>query len=307
MPIIKEEPLKKFDRNAFDFKEMKSEVSEAIVYDHKRDKVDDAKKRAIVDSRNYDDFKSRVAGCHLKSIHRAEFNAPPKFAFNRQVAPGIDACEGKRVASSSAVGPKALSAVRGPEGGIPKNGREFERVFRRCATAEEKVNLVKTLDEPSYVRLFGRELDAQVLMQILMAIDEVSGTAVAPPGTAHLFLGSLARQCPSSTSMAASFLIPTERTIVARLLAREQVAGIIGQDEIVTICAVLGVQPSSVVTAAAQVDASTLFVQEASGSKGDASRDDSSNLSSNGASGATTVLLANTDSTPGAGTIELMD
>ena len=30
-------------------------------------------------------FRSRVAGCHLKPIHKNEFNAPPKFAFNRRL------------------------------------------------------------------------------------------------------------------------------------------------------------------------------------------------------------------------------
>lgn len=322
MPICKEDPLRKYNPDAFDFNDMKGEVSEAIEFDWKRDKVDDAKKRAIVDSKNYDDFKSRVAGCHLKPIHRAEFNAPPKFAFNRQVGPsaGLDWLSEKKVVSfSTAVSQEALSAIRGRGGGAPRNGREFERELRRCKTSEEKVVLVKSLDELSYARLFGRELDAEVLRQLLIAFDEVSGNSVAPPGTSQSFLCSLVRECPSSTAIAASFLIPLERNIIARLLARERRAGVMSQNEIVMVCAALGVHPSSVVAAAAQTGESTTVgdqvgesttatcggdVSEVSAAEGSGVRD--TTLAS-GASSLASVSDAHTDVALGAGAIELMD
>ncbi|CAK8996424.1 Vacuolar protein sorting-associated protein 35 [Durusdinium trenchii] len=39
-----------------------------------QDTIDDAKKRAITTTASYDEFKSRVAGCMLKPIHKNEFN-----------------------------------------------------------------------------------------------------------------------------------------------------------------------------------------------------------------------------------------
>ena len=52
-----------------------------------QDTIDDAKKRAITTTASYDEFRSRVAGCMLKPIHKSEFNAPPKFSFNRPLGP----------------------------------------------------------------------------------------------------------------------------------------------------------------------------------------------------------------------------
>merc|ERR1711935_108507 len=108
---------------------MKTEVSQAMQFDYHRDKVDDTKKKAIHDSRNYDDFKARVAGCHLKPIHRKEFNAPPKFASNRQ---SESAASTAGISSSAGVSQEALSGLRA-ERGAPKSGREFERELRRCS------------------------------------------------------------------------------------------------------------------------------------------------------------------------------
>lgn len=62
MPIIKEERLtRNLDTASFD--SVKKQVVGGIYEDWKRDTVDNAKKRAIYNSRNYDDFKSLVAGC----------------------------------------------------------------------------------------------------------------------------------------------------------------------------------------------------------------------------------------------------
>lgn len=251
MPIIKEEPLNKYDPSSFSFAKVKGEVSNAVLEDWKHDKVDNAKKRAIYDCKNYDEFKQRVAGCTLKPIHRNEFNAPPKFAFNRQVldhkradGPG-EIRSGAELAATAGVGLHLPSAQRG----AVRNGREFERELRRCTSQQERVALLQGLDGKETARLFRHELDAEVLRQLLVALDEINTAAAT--GTGRRFLAALAAHCPASTATAASFLTAAEKEIVARLLIREAELQPEDQGDDVRICAALGVPPGMVAAMAA--------------------------------------------------------
>uniref|UniRef100_A0A7S4Q3U2 Dynein attachment factor N-terminal domain-containing protein n=1 Tax=Alexandrium monilatum TaxID=311494 RepID=A0A7S4Q3U2_9DINO len=255
MPLIQEEPLNKYDPSTFRFTKCKTEVSQAMQEDWKHDKVDDAKKRAIYDSRNYDEFKARVAGCTLKPIHRNEFNAPPKHAFNRSAnatrAPGQQA----QGASSGPVGAMEQAGLPQPGKAVIKTGREFDRELRRCSSPEDKVALLLRLEDGDFARLFGRELDAEVLRQLILALDTTLGSAAAPLGSAQRFFSALVVHCPSSAATAASFLINEERAAVARLLAREsRSAGGAAPADNVRVCAALGVPPQMLDAAVAQVE-----------------------------------------------------
>jgi len=248
MPIIKEDRLTSYDADKFSFDKMKGEVADGLKDDWKRDKIDDAKKRAITTTASYDEFKSRVAGCMLKPIHKNEFNAPPKFAFNRQTeerkggykAEGVPTAVVARVKSSSST----ASGIRNP--------REMDRELRRRATAEEKASLVVDhLDSPEKVqKIFGRELDAEVFTSLLQALDE-AGHSV-PAGTSRRLLRDLAERCPSSASQVAAFFTAKEHGLVARLLAKGKADP--SDPEIVRVCASLGVMPSMVAAAAASLD-----------------------------------------------------
>lgn len=260
MPILKEDPFHKYDPAAVDFGRMKGEVASGIQDDWKRDKVDDAKKRAITTSTNYDDFKSRVAGCTLKPITRNEFNAPPKFAFNRQVIDGqVASTAGIYGASaSSQVRPQGagagaaarLATTATEQGGVEKlrNARELEREFRRCASVEEKVAILEQLDGDACARFFRKEVDAEFLRRMLLTFEEAEAAGLGQRGVARRLLAALAVRCAGPTQTAASFLIAADRAIAAGLLARDP-ATEAGED--VRICAALGMPPSSVAAAAA--------------------------------------------------------
>eukprot|EP00403_Amphidinium_massartii_P041052 CAMPEP_0178444870 /NCGR_PEP_ID=MMETSP0689_2-20121128/39805_1 /TAXON_ID=160604 /ORGANISM="Amphidinium massartii, Strain CS-259" /LENGTH=246 /DNA_ID=CAMNT_0020069265 /DNA_START=67 /DNA_END=803 /DNA_ORIENTATION=- len=246
MPIIKEDPLHRYD--PLNFKQVKGEVTEAMDFDWKRDKVDDAKKKAIYDSRNYDDFKARVAGCTLKSIHRNDFNQPPKFNFNKQT-PGKDG-SGVANAATTGVSEEVLSAVRQSAAGskaapsaVPKSSREFERALRRQTTAAGKVALLEQLDEDSCAALFGRELDAEVLRQVLLALEKVAaaGEAASAGSVTRQFFGSLTRSCPNSVKMSVSFLTASERNIISDLLCPFPASQGETSEEDALICEAFGV------------------------------------------------------------------
>ncbi|CAE8711650.1 unnamed protein product [Polarella glacialis] len=206
MPVIKEDPLQKYDASLFSFDRMKGEVTVAMKEDWKRDKIDDAKKRAIYDCRDYNEFKQRVAGCTLKPIAKNEFNAPPKFAFNRTVE-GSTAVSGGLVASPPSISPLDRQGRGSNAGQGPKNSREVDRELRRRGSAEEKAALVvdylSTGDD--VYRVFGRELDAEVFRQLLEALEQAGTAAAVPPGTAQRFLEHVVERCPGSAAQAAAF------------------------------------------------------------------------------------------------------
>lgn len=260
MPIIKEERLTttSYKPDAFDFKGIKEEVVDGMQFDWKRDKVDDAKKRAIYSSHNYDDFKQRVAGCTLKPIHKDEFNAPPKYFFNRRggetggyagAAAAAAALAGVEGGAKAAEGGERL---RRSERKLPRTGHEFEREMRRCAGAGEIVALLRCLDEDACAKLWGRDLDAEVLRASMVALDEAR-----EPGVARQFLANLTACCPTSVARASSFFGAEERQLAARLLARDRFAASHsgGAKEDVGICAALGVPPSLVAAAMAEAQA----------------------------------------------------
>mmetsp|Transcript_109867 Transcript_109867/g.154001 ORF Transcript_109867/g.154001 Transcript_109867/m.154001 type:complete len:268 (+) Transcript_109867:69-872(+) len=237
MPIIKEDRLQQYDANAFRFDKMKEEVADAVKEDWKRDTVDDAKKRAITTTSSYDEFRSRVAGCHLKPIHKNEFNAPAKFAFNRQVE------RSKEIPGSSALSTTVLEKAARSGGQTElRSIRDLDKELRRRRTAEDKAELVIHLSAEAVQRVFGREMDAEVFQQMLEALEQADRTTV-PPGTARRFLGDLATLCPSSTSQAAAFFSPEERGLIVRLLARDEVQP--DDPEIVRLCASWGITPTS--------------------------------------------------------------
>lgn len=274
MPIIQEDPLRKYDADAFDFKSMKGEVTDAMKHDWKRDKVDDAKKRAIHDSRSYDEFKDRVAGCTLKPIHRNEFNAPAKYTFNNRNALQQGQTSAAQLSTekplvpvmSTSLDDGALASAGRSSGKtigsqsaalsekVPRNGHEFERELRRRTTAEDKIRLIELVLEKSgsVSRLFSRELDGEMLRQVLIAFDTVLACGAIAPGLARRFFVALATDCPETITAACSFFDAEERSTLARILARDPATE---QGEDVRVCAAFGISPSSVAAAAAEVSA----------------------------------------------------
>jgi len=204
MPIIKEDPFHKYPSN---FNVLKEEVSEGMREDWKHELVDNTKKRAIKDARNYDDFKARVAGCELKPVNMHEFNAPPKFTFNKSAGgAGLRATPPMSQIVSSNISSGASTR------------RDFERRFRR-ESAEGKIALLRSLDAELCGEFFGRDMDPEVLRQLLVTLEEVgrNGTQVG----ARMLLAALSVSCPSAIVAASSFLTTSERGVVSQLLARE--------------------------------------------------------------------------------------
>jgi len=274
MPIVTEDPLRKYDSDDFSFKKMKGEVSEAMTFDWKRDKVDDAKKRAIGTSATYQVFKDRVAGCTLKPIHRNEFNSAPKYNFNTkypdEAGYGTAKPDVHRISASSQ--DTATKAMKQEASiftqKVPRNGHEFERELRRRLTFEDKMLLLDLVLEQGLVaKLFSQELDGETLRSLLTAFEESP-----PSGIARRFFGTLVVECPVSITTACSFLDKEERITIARLLAREPGAD---RGEDVRVCAAFGI-PMFIMDAASADAAKARSAEEPEAASTVPAADDSS-------------------------------
>jgi len=126
-----------------------SEVALASRQDWKHDTVDNAKKRAIQISRDYNEFKALVSGCTLKPIHKDEFNTPPTFKYNYAAPTSHDKSQdeqlGREIVPDSTVKMK-----------IPKNSGEFERDLRR---AKDKEGWLKSIPLESLKDIFKKNID----------------------------------------------------------------------------------------------------------------------------------------------------
>mmetsp|Transcript_2630 Transcript_2630/g.4584 ORF Transcript_2630/g.4584 Transcript_2630/m.4584 type:complete len:273 (+) Transcript_2630:108-926(+) len=265
MPIIKEERLRTYDPQAFKFDKMKEEVADAMKEDWKRDTIDDAKKRAITTTANYDEFKSRVAGCMLKPIHKNEFNAPPKFSFNRQV----EKSHSPYSVNGAVPTPLAERTTKSSSKGDIRSIRELDKELRRQRTAEERAQLVVHMTSDAVQRIFGREMDAEVFQKLLEALEQAD-RATVPQGTASRFLTDMATLCPSSTTQAAAFYSAEERKLITRLLARDKAQ--IEDPEVVRLCASWNITPSSLAAALAECEDGEA-TNSSEGASGGASKD----------------------------------
>eukprot|EP00746_Dinoflagellata_sp_MGD_P162977 gnl/MRDRNA2_/MRDRNA2_90771_c0_seq1.p1 gnl/MRDRNA2_/MRDRNA2_90771_c0~~gnl/MRDRNA2_/MRDRNA2_90771_c0_seq1.p1 ORF type:complete len:241 (+),score=60.30 gnl/MRDRNA2_/MRDRNA2_90771_c0_seq1:114-836(+) len=214
MPIIPEEPLKGLPK---DFGKMKNEVAEAARGDWKHGMVDDAKKKAIYAAKDYNDFKQRVAGCTLKPITRNEFNAPPKFAFNRSAASNSSSKSGGYAAQDTAK--STLSAGKA----LPKNGRLFDKEWRRLTSLglplADKVDLlVKIADAGIIPEVFGKELDPELLLKILQLLDNEEAVKDAPEGFPQIFTRKLAESCKESLSNAVAFFGADDKALLVKAM-----------------------------------------------------------------------------------------
>merc|ERR1712232_118423 len=212
----------------------------------------------IYDAKCYDDFKDRVATCTLKPIHRNEFNAPPKMSYNNRAErqavekPSVPLF-GTNSQRTTAYPSEKDSTGRGTTltEKMPRNGHEFERELRRRPTADAKLQLLhQVLDKRELVaKFFGREVDGEMLRQILAALQEVTDRGNSD-GIARRFFVTLVTECPVSIGAACSFLDAEERGVIARLLAQDRASD---EKEDVLVCAAFGMPPSSVAAAAASL------------------------------------------------------
>ena len=161
MAIIKEERLTwdKGGKNR-EFVAVRSDILSSHDEDKHLKRVDDAKKSAIVKSRDYDEFKDLVSTCHLKPIQKNEFNAPAKLISRNSLFNGRTANEGTGV---------VIKAI--------------ERCKEECAVSSQDfcAKFLRTSDKWSYLclhsdsqlcDLFSKAMDETLFAECVACVDE---------------------------------------------------------------------------------------------------------------------------------------
>ena len=187
---------------ALNLASLEREMVDALVEDKRHDRVDTMKKKAIVKSRDYDEFKAFVACAEdgLSGISRAELDELGKpqrgwETMNKANQMTTDKAKarrsrGKRRArdgSSGASGGGGKAAI-GAKDGLPANMAEFDREWKRhCKTGEKRRAYLATVGPANFAALFRLEIAPALLGQVLVALG--GDDAAAAPGDACLAWG----------------------------------------------------------------------------------------------------------------------
>ena len=163
MPIIKEERLTwdKGGKNR-EFTAVRTDILTSHQEDKHLKRVDDAKKSAIVRSRDYEEFKDLVSTCHLKPIQKNEFNAPAKLISRNSLFNGRIGNE----ASSVAVKVADISAENSAS-----TSQDFSSKFMRTSN---KWTFLASHTDAQLCEFFTQGMDLSLFAECIDCIDENS-------------------------------------------------------------------------------------------------------------------------------------
>jgi len=218
MVIIQEEKLGIFPSK---FDSIKKEVVDSAKDDWKRKEVDDAKKRAIYNSRNYDDFKQLVAGCTLKPIGKNEFNAPAKRKLmNRHVAQGSNLVNRSQASSDNPAPPRSGGAIGESISDKIKTLPDFEKHFRRSNGALGQWKFMAQLDPARFEKIFRPEIDGQLLSEMFVCLhagieEEEQGLETDPQAVLERLHGLVTLP---SAEFALNFMMEADRKTCRQIL-----------------------------------------------------------------------------------------
>jgi hypothetical protein len=212
---------------------LERELVAALEEDAHRALVDDTKKKAIVSSSSYDDFRSRVACAGMKPIASRELEFKAPLAPNKAVgvvaagaAIGFDrsGSDASAAAAAAARGAMAARAAGSPGGGgggvaLPRTAAEFERSWRRIRAdpAAQRAMLTALALPPgtggggggaakacALVSLFRGGLDAGLVSEAVAAftVSSVGGSVPSAAGAIDAGGHDLPRDIAGATVLA---------------------------------------------------------------------------------------------------------
>ncbi|CAK9070283.1 unnamed protein product [Durusdinium trenchii] len=169
-----------------------------------QDTIDDAKKRAITTTASYDEFKSRVAGCMLKPIHKNEFNERAELVVHMN-SEAVQRIFGREM--DAEVFQKLLEALEQVHAAHVPAGtaRRFLTDMATCCpsstsqatafySAEERKLLTRLLARD---KVFGDAFHLHTLEKVLATCEEVKGKS-ALDVSLRLIASLLENECTES-------------------------------------------------------------------------------------------------------------
>ncbi|XP_035660948.1 coiled-coil domain-containing protein 103-like [Branchiostoma floridae] len=150
--------------DVLDFRKLERELAAAVEADHKYQRENDAKFRAIKQQvGSYDEFRDIVMASHLRPLEKKDNlqNMDIKQPWNVH-------------ASSQADGQNAAQTqIQQDEEKLPKNGHEFARDWKRyCKTTPDKYKFIKKIGGEKLADIFKNEISFGLLGEILTALND---------------------------------------------------------------------------------------------------------------------------------------
>ncbi|XP_066263993.1 coiled-coil domain-containing protein 103-like [Branchiostoma lanceolatum] len=152
------------EEDVLDFRKLERELAAAVEADHKYQRENDAKFRAIKQQvGSYDEFRDIVMASHLRPLEKKDNlqNMEVKQPWNVHAT-----TQGDRENS-------AQPQIKQDEEKLPKNGHEFARDWKRCCkTLPDKYKFIKKIGGEQLANIFKNEISFGLLGEILTALND---------------------------------------------------------------------------------------------------------------------------------------
>jgi len=178
----------------FSLSDIKQELENSINEEHKRVNVDSAKKRAVLQHMDYDNFRQMVLGANIKPVKTTEMNDLMGMTNQRSVMNAASSI------SFSNKGENSGNAVL-PEGNLDinesQNARDFKKYFDRilklnCEQMDRlniAVKYLENIPKETYSKVFGLDFAVDDLMKIAnVFVEYCQGVEKLPIESAKIFV-----------------------------------------------------------------------------------------------------------------------
>ncbi|KAI8497956.1 hypothetical protein Bbelb_246080 [Branchiostoma belcheri] len=149
--------------DVLDFRKLERELAAAVEADHKYQRENDAKFRAIKQQvGSYDEFRDIVMASHLRPLEKKDNlqNMDVKQPWNVHATTQADRENA------------AQQQIKQDEEKLPRNGHEFARDWKRyCKTTPDKYNFIKKIGGEQLANIFKNEISFGLLGEILTALN----------------------------------------------------------------------------------------------------------------------------------------
>ncbi|XP_078621812.1 dynein axonemal assembly factor 19-like [Branchiostoma floridae x Branchiostoma japonicum] len=150
--------------DVLDFRKLERELAAAVEADHKYQRENDAKFRAIKQQvGSYDEFRDIVMASHLRPLEKKDNlqNMDIKQPWNVHASTQAD---GQNAAQTQ---------IQQDEEKLPKNGHEFARDWKRyCKSTPDKYKFIKKIGGEKLADIFKNEISFGLLGEILTALND---------------------------------------------------------------------------------------------------------------------------------------
>jgi len=161
----------------FSLSDIKQELENSINDEHKRVNIDSAKKRAVFQHMDYDNFRQMVLGANIKPVKTTEMNDLMGMTNQRSVMNAASTISflNKEENKSAGVAPEGNLDINEAE-----NARDFKKYFDRILklncekmdTLNIALKYLENIPKEKYAKVFGLDFAVDDLMKIVKVFFE---------------------------------------------------------------------------------------------------------------------------------------